>query len=1275
MQIKSYSHPLVIVLLATYLFACEQPTEKQSQLPDDGNVIRLKSRSFSPDPGLADELKGEFDKASGGIVHVIVQFHEAPTTQDKLILKREFKTTILDPIPDTAFFASMPSDTSVTKQLLSTDIGLRWIGHIRPTDKIAPALHDGNAPAYSKRTAGKVEFFILFFGDVPVEQQQNVLDELGIEIVDRVVPVNGWRVNMPEKQVFELAERDSVKWIEQGPAPVEEDNDGVRSETGVNANAVIAPNPFNLSGLGVIVAQWESTNASSQHNDLSANIVLADPPVLIRTRSERYNDSNPTNGQFNAGETIYVDIDDDTVVSIGDWRSTVSGGLPAGALVATGDADLTTPTIFFQTLERYDDGDLDRSFSVGETIYLDADGNANSSFGTVSVGDTRVTASTCCAAGTIVAAADGDIGNSIRSFATDPHYHATHVAGTIMGSGAQSVAEGGTPTQWKGVAPATTLRSYQTNGFGADYVDAANSATQISTNSWGTSHHHQQIPPSAGYDVTTGFYDSVISGRQSDGSASGLARQISILGSSGNQGRPERFVENAPANGQFDDGETIILDNDDDGTVSGGDSVRLGATPAIGTVLVNFNPTERHDETMNTGGLYSTGEGIFRDADNSWTVNAGDTRINANAGFAAGTVVAAGDLDDGRFLRQFRQWGNVRVPNSAKDTIVVANLRSDTKVPSPSSSRGPTLDGRIKPDISGPGSKAVGDLKIKSTWPRNVYDSISGTSMSTPAVAGVSSLVTEWYQQNSVVAGPTPATLRGLLIHSAEDLDTIPNVGGGFAGPDYTFGYGRTRADKAVAMVPHHTVGSINAIGAAAAVDYTFTIGSVNDLSATLVWDDPAWTANAAASPATGMLQNDLDLILIAPDGTQHTPWLMNAATPTAPATNSAIAVATPIPNAARDRRNTIEQVSVSIAQPGTWTARVTGSTLNLGPQPFTLVSQFIRPQDSPSVGLAATDVRMRDNVGDLGGIPSTGTMWLSPDLWNRYAQDGLTSHENPEFGQENYLYARIENASATDIARAATVEVWLAGASTGLAWPANFQYVGRFPVANLTAGETRVIGPLAWNPPDPTPSNHFCFYIRVVSSQDPIVFVEGPSVDTNARNSNNIVWRNINVVDLSSSRTVSFQVRNTSREKQAIDLSLQIPSEFLEIGTATVQLPPRFFESTKVRKSEVIGLREETNVTVHPWGLLEDDSQTGETEYMLEPKTRPTRRVQIESPRVVIPGPVLAPGETEVIQLTFGSESTEKQVYDIHVSQTGGGETMGGILYHVRTGHVSENQ
>src|SRR6185295_4167406 len=97
-----------------------------------------------------------------------------------------------------------------------------------------------------------------------------------------------------------------------------------------------------------------------------------------------------------------------------------------------------------------------------------------------------------------------------------------------------------------------------------------------------------------------------------------------------------------------------------------------------------------------------------------------------------------------------------------------------------------------------------------------------------------------------------------------------------------------------------------------------------------------------------------------------------------------------------------------------------------------------------------------------------------------------------------------------------------------------------------------------------PAFKGHVCLLARILSAQDPLpVEVADPNV--NVRKSNNLVWRNVNVVDLVkfSAFTATMVVRNFESATSVVKLSFLdrldpgVLNPFLRRGQVTVDLGP----------------------------------------------------------------------------------------------------------------------
>jgi len=260
--------------------------------------------------------------------------------------------------------------------------------------------------------------------------------------------------------------------------------------------------------------------------------------------------------------------------------------------------------------------------------------------------------------------------------------------------------------------------------------------------------------------------------------------------------------------------------------------------------------------------------------------------------------------------------------STSKNNLVVAaandaNIDSNGNLISTTiatfSSEGPTDDFRIKPDIAGNGVSVYSTYESSDTD----YNSISGTSMASPNVAG--SLVLLQQHANNVNGSfMKAATLKGLALHTADDA--------GAFGPDVIFGWGLLNTKAAAeAITQNGNESKIEELTLTSGQTYSITVDSdgVNDLLASISWTDRAGIANTGTvNLTTPVLVNDLD-IRVTKGGITNFPYELTSA----------------LTNVQQDNNvDPYERVDVTNAS-GTYTVTVTNKgSLTGGSQNFSLI-------------------------------------------------------------------------------------------------------------------------------------------------------------------------------------------------------------------------------------------------------------------------------------------------------------------------------------------------
>jgi serine protease AprX len=247
------------------------------------------------------------------------------------------------------------------------------------------------------------------------------------------------------------------------------------------------------------------------------------------------------------------------------------------------------------------------------------------------------------------------------------------------------------------------------------------------------------------------------------------------------------------------------------------------------------------------------------------------------------------------------------------------------------SSRGPTKEKRLKPDVVAPGTSILSTRSGAVVNPPTTFGVSSdpayffddGTSMATPLTAGCCAVLRETLVKNQM-ANPSAAIIKALLINGAQPIPGQYSPSETGPSPNPASGWGRVNLANSVIIPGPNADGGFGeggplkqgeksggtikiprAAAPRAVSDAAGTTGLGPTLKFTLVWTDPPGA----------QLQNDLDLVITAADGQERHGNM---------GTGSGF-----------DRQNNVEQIVWENVPPGDLKFEIVAFHITRFPQPY----------------------------------------------------------------------------------------------------------------------------------------------------------------------------------------------------------------------------------------------------------------------------------------------------------------------------------------------------
>jgi len=301
------------------------------------------------------------------------------------------------------------------------------------------------------------------------------------------------------------------------------------------------------------------------------------------------------------------------------------------------------------------------------------------------------------------------------------------------------------------------------------------------------------------------------------------------------------------------------------------------------------------------------------------------------------------------------------------------------------SSRGPTEDGRIKPDVVAPGTW-IASLRSEYADDNNAWLPISddymyqgGTSQAGPHISGCAAVFIQYYVDTYAIGKPSPALIKAALISSAVDME---DEAGTTPTPNMDEGWGRVDLTEIIESgLSHDFIDQTNLL----------TTGQFYERQIIISSGDHPFKVTMAYTDAPGFpavlptLVNDLDLEVIAPDGRVYR--------------GNQFDVGESVPDApGNDNLNNVECVRIGVPFAGEYRVRVTARNVTMDSR-----------RDTPAVDQDFAIVISGDILP-----PEAGVVLLDRSAYRAPSLINVKLYDDDLMGQTT-VQVRMRSATETD--------------------------------------------------------------------------------------------------------------------------------------------------------------------------------------------------------------------------------------------------------------------